>query len=292
MSKVSVKLLGGLGNQMFQYATARALAYQSGAELILDISWYNIAQDREFALNSMNIIGKVQNNKPSKFISSQFIQKIILKIRHFSAKHFFRENIFRERFFSFEPEVLKLELPVYLDGYFQSEKYFHSIRDVITHDFTLTTPPNKLNKMMLDDMGKFDSICVHVRRGDYVANHITSSNHGLCSLEYYYLGLQKLTTQLLNPKCYIFSDDIEWVQSNFISNIPITIVNINSAKDAHEDIRLMSSCKHFIIANSSFSWWAAWLGQNPDKIVIAPKKWFNNDDRNTEDLIPKDWIRI
>ena len=235
LSKVTVRLLGGLGNQMFQYATARALAYKSNAELILDISWYNIAKDREFALNSMNIVGKVLNKKPSKFLSNQLSQRIISKLYIIYRKYLFNENVFHERFFYFDPEVANLYLPVYLDGYFQSEKYFSSIRGIISSEFTLVNSPNLSNQMMLDDMNKYDSICVHVRRGDYAANPVTNVNHGLCSFEYYYQAIEMLSTKLSNPHCYIFSDDIDWVRSNFELDTQTTIVDINNNQNAHED---------------------------------------------------------
>ena len=133
---------------------------------------------------------------------------------------------------------------------------------------------------------------MHIRRGDYVSNPTTNKLHGTCSLEYYHNAVDIIAAKVSNPHFFIFSDDHEWARNNFKIDYPLTFVAHNNAGKNYEDMRLMSLCKHHIIANSSFSWWGAWLGSNPKKIVCAPRGWFKDKSLNTNDIIPSDWSRI
>ena len=145
---------------------------------------------------------------------------------------------------------------------------------------------------MLQQISESDSICLHIRRGDYVSNSATNAYHGTCSLDYYRDGLEVVGQGLAHPHCFVFSDDIKWVRANVRVDLPITLIDIHSTKEAHEDLRLMVACRRFVIANSSLSWWGAWLGSQNGKIVVAPQRWFQSSDNDTRDLIPAVWLRV
>lgn len=290
--RVIVGLSGGLGNQMFQYATGRALSLRLEIPLFLDLSWFEWAEDRKFALIpfaiSANLLPPDGNFKQVKSTFRKISQKI--------AHHFFTRRlgakVFKERYFHFDPSVLKLTESVYLDGYWQSEKYFADFASTVADDFSLKTPISRQSAEILEKISDSDAICLHVRRGDYVSSATASATHGLCSIDYYMQALSYVVEGSVNPHCFVFSDEPEWVRENLHFPIPTTIVDFNGANMAHEDLRLMIACKHFIIANSSLSWWGAWLGRYPYKKVVAPNQWFKDDTRDTKDLIPSGWIRL
>ena len=137
-----------------------------------------------------------------------------------------------------------------------------------------------------------EAICVHIRRGDYVSDPATARVHELCPPAYYRKGLALAASRLARPKAFVFSDDPNWVRANFSAPVPMTVVDINAPGDACWDLSLMAACRSFVIANSSLSWWAAWLGSAPEKRVIAPESWFKDPGKNTDDLIPAGWARI
>lgn len=290
--RVIVGLSGGLGNQMFQYAMGRALSLRLDVPLFLDLSWFEGKADRAFALMpfsiSANLLpadGKVKHCRSA-------LREITLKIAH----HFFTRRlgvkVFRERYFHFDLSVLGLSESVYLDGYWQSEKYFSDFGDVIADDFLLRSHLSEQSREMLEKISGSEAICLHVRRGDYVSSSSASAVHGLCPMDYYREALQSVIEGVTDPCCFVFSDEPEWVRANLHLPLPMTIVDFNGTDMAHEDLRLMSACKHFIIANSSLSWWGAWLGRDPEKRVVAPKQWFIGGTRETRDLIPENWIRL
>ncbi len=181
---------------------------------------------------------------------------------------------------------------MYLQGYWQSEKYFKDIEKIIRDDFTFSEEPDYQNKQMADTIKCCEAVSLHVRRGDYVSNPVTTEYHGICSEDYYRRAVREVERYCKNPQFFVFSDDPSWAKENLETGYPTTIIDFNGSEKDYEDLRLMSLCQHHIIANSSFSWWGAWLSWNPQKIVIAPKKWFNRPEINTQDLIPESWIRI
>ena len=205
---------------------------------------------------------------------------------------YYRRNIYREPHFFYDPNILKCKNDVYLEGYWQSEKYFKNIEHLIRSEFTPVTEPDNPTEKMADQIRSCVSVNLHFRRGDYVSNSTTNAYHGTCSLEYYHRAIRIIEENVKNPHFFIFSDDPDWVRENADTGHPTTIVDLNGPDQDYEDMRLMSLCQHHIIGNSSFSWWGAWLSTNPQKIVIAPKKWFNRMDINTQDLIPESWLQL
>jgi len=294
---IIVKLMGGLGNQMFQYAIGRQLSIINGTVLKLDLSFLLDRTPREhftfrdFDLGVFNIEADYTvDSDIANFINNDLISKL--------QRIFRQKKLINEASLSFQPNVLNLGDNVYLDGYWQCEKYFNSIRNEILNDFTLNQSTlGKLHENVLlqetkELMLKSNSVSVHFRRGDYISDNATNNFHGICSTEYYQDAIKLIAQKIQSPHFFLFSDDTEWLLNNrIIDNFPTTVVKTS---DMHLDMYLMSLCKNNIIANSSFSWWGAWLNRNIEKLVIAPQRWFANHERNqqTMDLIPQNWIRL
>jgi hypothetical protein len=175
-------------------------------------------------------------------------------------------------------------------GFWQSEAYFADIRRHLMKELTPNAPPAPADQEVIDLMGKGTAVSVHVRRGDYVTLQSASAYHGLCSLGYYRAAIEYVAERVENPKLFVFSDDPDWASANLVSPFPTKYVDHNSPNDAFQDLRLMSLCHHHIIANSSFSWWGAWLAEQQG-IVVAPARWYAAD-RPTPDLLPAHWVRI
>jgi len=202
----------------------------------------------------------------------------------------FRKNSYiLEKGFAFDPEVLKSPDDVYLEGYWQSEKYFASTEGLLRREFTIRQSLSGRNQEMAARIAGCNTVSLHVRRGDYVSNPNASRVHGLCGADYYQAAVRRIAEIVPQPHLFVFSDDPEWAARNLHLDHPMTIVTGNDTQRDYEDLHLMSLCKHHIVANSSFSWWGAWLDTNPDKIVIVPARWFAREQHDTRDLFPPAW---
>lgn len=280
---IVVKIMGGIGNQLFQYALGRNLAVKNNTDLKLDLSSFKNNPTRIFALNAFNIRATEATPKQIPYYKRD-IRKSKLRSR-FSEYFNLCSPVYDESHFHFDENVLNCKSPKYLFGYWQSERYFKEISSVIKADLTLKKPTNKKVSAVANLIKKKNSISLHIRRGDYLNNQ----THPILSLDYYSKGLALLEPKLKNPAIFIFSDDINWCKANLNLNQEHYFVDGN--KD-WEDLYLISLCENHIIANSSFSWWGAWLSDFKDKIVIAPNNWFTPNDYLTQDLVPKNWIKI
>lgn len=301
---IIVKLYGGIGNQMFQYALGRHLAEKNSTFLKMDLTVYEMFKLRKYELHNFEIwqhIASIEEIETFKCENSTMLSRLVSKIgkrlgpKLYSTSDFYQNTIVvKEKQFYFDPSVLDMKGNIYLDGYWQSEKYFCSIRDILLREFTIKHKQDYINVELTKLICNTESVSLHIRRGDYVQNPLTKQVHGICSLDYYEKAVNFITKRKSNCQFYLFSDDPIWVLDNFKINHPTTIIDHNNASTNYEDLRLMSLCKHNIIANSSFSWWGAWLNNNPDKIVIAPKIWFADTEKNeqTIDLIPDKWIKV
>jgi hypothetical protein len=250
------KLQGGLGNQMFQYAYTKHLALKYNINFCFDLRFYDNYQGK---IKRSLLLNEFQN---LKIVSLD-------KIPNQSVKILTDDFKYKE----FEPTEL---LNYYLDGYWQSERYFKESESIIKNDFLIDKP---IDNSIISQ----NTVSLHVRRTDYVTSN---DYHPVQSIDYYKRGLDLIGDY---DKVLIFSDDINWCKENLSFN-NMTFIEGNSEV---EDLHLMSCCKHNIIANSTFSWWAAWLNRNVRKKVIAPKNWFGAQTNiNTSDIIPKDWIKI
>lgn len=276
---------------MFQYAAARAIALQKDTSLILDISAfekYDLHQG--FQLNEIfecdpNIARK-QDLKRLLGWQRFNLAKFVLNRRFF--KKLLPKEFVIEPHFQYWPDFIGVSADSYLVGYWQSEKYFHHFEHQIRSDFKFFLPMNGKNTQLSEEIAKVNSVSLHVRRGDYVSNKANSAIHGLCSIAYYQKAIEYISENVSEPHYFIFSDDISWVKENLHIAHPCIFVENNFGSESYNDMRLMSLCQHNIIANSSFSWWGAWLNKNKNKIVVAPRKWFANDNV-IDDLIPQSW---
>ena len=283
---VTVGLSGGLGNQMFQYAAGRALALKLGGPLCLDLSWFLWSKSRRYSLGAFAIAAGV-SQPPLRL--PDWAKAFESRISRKWGRKRMGARIYREPHFHFAPGFLDISGPVYLEGYWQSERYFSSCREVVRRDFSLREAVPAKCRPVLEQIQTSEAVCLHVRRGDYAA---ASGVHELCSLDYYRRGMDRIAEVARRPHAFIFSDDPIWVRENLTPSMPATVVDVNGPQEAQWDLNLMAACRHFIIANSSLSWWAAWLGASPDKRIVAPKKWFKVAGRSTGDLIPSEWQRI
>lgn len=298
MDKKIVKLNGGLGNQMFQYAFACALAKKFSGEVLFDFSYFDeVSTDenvviREFALNAFNAICKRANEQDLAELvrkdNRSFMQKLLwifFRIKKYKPE----KNVFTQKSaYSFNKNLFKSAY-YYYDGYFQNEKYFKHVRNDVLKEFTLNIPLDEKNQVVLEKISETNSVSIHIRRGDYVNLESANKFHGTCSVEYYEKAIEYVARKIKNPHFFLFSDDIDWVIKNIKINYPYTVVDFNQEK-AFFDLELMKRCRHNIVANSSFSWWGAWLNDNKGKIVVAPKKWILQ--KIKIDIIPKDWVKI
>jgi hypothetical protein len=295
MNVVITNLIGGLGNQMFQYAAGRALALRSGADLMLDLSGFENYPLRRYELGAFSIQAApaeipagAESPAPSSRWRSRIGRWIGLETKAMVAG----VPVYRESHFHFDPHFASLRAPVHIVGYWQTPKYFNEIADVLRRDFTPKAPMDAGNAEIAGQIASCNSVSLHVRRGDYVSNPETGNYHGICSIDYYKHAVALICERVPDPRLFVFSDDHRWVRDNLQFDLPTQFVAANTADQGTRDIHLMAQCRHHILANSSFSWWGAWLNPSPDKIIVAPQKWFNVSTIDTRDLVPVGWIRI
>jgi len=279
---IIIRLKGGLGNQMFQYAFGRLLAVKNNAEVKFEFSGDKKDTQREYKLDKFNTSVQFAGPDEAKNLQYPFgiVSCVIEKVKTIVLK---RYNI------GYEPGLLGRKNG-YLEGYWQSYKYLEPIKDILAKELALKEPVDQKHKTILEKMRDTNSVCVQVRRGDYVTDPKTSLEHRTFGLEYYDKAFEFLKKKVANPILFVFSDDIEWCKNNLKPDLPVFFSD--PAMPDYEDFALAVKCKHDIIANSSFGFWAAWLNDNPGKIVIAPKKWNNKHQKEHDNLLPPEWIKI
>ena len=286
------QLCGGLGNQMFQYALGYSVARKLRVDLRLDISPLETDPLRDYECDKFNISGKVIDKRELNGLLEKTNKKNIFS-------NFFRSRrppslkIVRESGFTFDPAILNKEGDLYLIGYWQSEKYFKAYRNDLLSEFQLKDQITEPRQVYLNAIKTATlPISIHVRRGDYVNNPSTLAYHGTCTPEWYQRAIDLIASESEQATFFVFSDDPTWCKTN----IPHkgSMIFVEPQKDGHDiqDMMLMSQCHRQITANSSFSWWGAWLNQKMEKRVIVPKKWFGSAPHDTSDLLPADWERL
>lgn len=289
---IVMRLKGGLGNQMFQYALGRRLAIDHNTDLMLDTASFNHDRLRVYRLDVFNIKASASDRLPFVATDSRFkyVNHIFQKIKSLFGKPY---QIIKEKGFPFDPTILHCSDQAYLDGFWQSEQYFDSVSQIIREDLALKSPiADELQKLAEQIKATPNSVSLHVRRGDYIANPVTTAYHGVYGVDWYLEAVSTIEERLTNPTFFIFSDDYEWVKENLHLKSPAVFIRPSPDGQECNDLYVMSLCQNNVIANSSFSWWGAWLNTNPNKIVIAPKVWFIGGPQNTHDLIPSSWIRL
>jgi hypothetical protein len=294
---IITRLNGGLGNQMFQYACGRALALRNGDMLKLDISEYapgrsnGIDALREYSLSHFNIEEAIAGEAEVRQARRPF---------GISSKYadLFRKKILRHYNVGFNPHILRKKTAgrgIYLDGFWQSENYFADCADAIRKDFILKKPLSAAAQTIAEAIKSGPAVSIHIRRGDVAHNAAQNPYYGICTPDYYSRALVNVARKVKNFRVFVFSDDIEWTKKNISIPFPTTYVSpavVNDGLPDYEEIVLMSMCDHNIIANSSFSWWGAWLNKNPGKIVIAPARWSTRNEKWHADTVPQSWTRI
>lgn len=285
---ILTSLKGGLGNQLFQYALGRHLAIKNNTELKLDIVSLERANEigniyRPYGLSHFGVAATVASPDEIKHLKNPYgiVSKVWRKIIF---------HTFADKNTLFYPKVLKKTGDIYLDGYWQSPLYFDAIRDTLLKDLVLAKGFSSAGKRYLEQMKNGTAVSLHVRRGDYVENPRVLQDFGMCSTEYYTRAMAHIEKTVPTPTYFVFSDNIEWVKNNLPVGDNAVFVKDPEIIDA-EELMLMSNCAHNIIANSSFSWWGAWLNQNPKKIVVAPAPWFETQPSDPN-LIPKAWTQL
>ena len=287
---IVVKLQGGLGNQMFQYALAKAMSKLHDSPFELDLEFLldrtpNKGKDfvfRDYDLNVFSITPDIASTGTARqYASPTFWEKV--------KAGFKPKTVYQESFFHFDAHALLAAPDVYLEGYWQSPKYFETIEKELREDFRFIHAIEDHSKKLLEQILQTDSICVNVRRADF----LTNTYHGVCGMSYFEPAIHHLASSLSNPKVFIFSDDPQWCLDNFKSKFSMEVVDhSHKGFKFSNQLQLMAACKHFIIPNSTFAWWAVWLSNKKESKVIAPTHWFADSAIDTRDLIPDNWMRF
>jgi len=297
MTDVIVRLKGALGNQMFQYAFAKAVARKLNGRVLLDRSWLDLPNITEtyrldaFKLD-MALTSRVQNVIHRLLLNQRLpgpIRSTALAALSMDYEREDDQHLGQSLSTRYGKKPAKR---IFCDGYFQRAEPIEHLLEDLREEFHLPVSSANCQKM-LDGIESCESVAVHVRRGDYVDNVHVRENMGPVTLDYYVRGFELMRQQLKSPTFYVFSNDPTWVREKLAEGQEdIVVVDGGEAGSDLADLALMRSCKHFIIANSTFSWWSAFLANNPDKIVLAPKPWFILDHMGFDARVPADWIGI
>lgn len=289
---IITRLSGGLGNQMFQYAAGLRLAAARGTQLELDLTLLAAADGRTprtYELERFRV--------SAKRATPEQVEALLAK-RPLAARISRRLDpraAARERHFHYDPAVARLPDGTCLEGYWQSERYFEDAAAQVRQEFSFSREPSGRNAELAQEIATRTAVSLHVRRGDYATHATTRAFHGLCPIDYYRRAATYVSERVRDPLFVLFSDDPEWTRAHLdpvdLGN-GVIAVDHNGPQDGPEDLRLMSLCRHHVIANSTFSWWGAWLNANPEKIVVAPERWFAGGAHDTSDLLPSGWMRL
>jgi len=289
---IVVKLRGGLGNQLFQYAFGRALSISRGVSLYFDISELgNICEvtPRKYALAPFCF--------PAEIATEEMVTRVITGRGKLEARLRARmplrwRRVVGEQKEGFDQEFLKVGSTVLLSGYWQDERYFSSygfqIRRDILHYCAFSKPVEELAQTIIPE----NAVSIHIRRGDYESDPVAAKRHGTISKCYYMNALSRIQEIIPSPRYYVFSDSIEWAKNNMAFDFPAIFVSNAFGQQDHEDLWLMSRCRHHIIANSTFSWWGAWLGEQKDSVIVYPTRWFVNPIFENEGPAPGRWVKV
>lgn len=287
-----LRLRGGLGNQLFQYAAARSLSLRNRVPLSLDhvSGFIGDPYCRGYELDAFRVIeAKGKPSVPIKFGVLSEPRRVLLRIREFTGMRFTGKH--------FDPSIYKIHIsrPVLFDSYCQSYRYFSDIEDLLRGEFEFKTKPAGLKDEITSAIARTNSVCLHARRlhgklADGSAPPSVTEYYGACDLAYYRRSIRELAALHGHLQIFVFSDDIEWAQQN-VGTLQSEFGDIQLVNDTNglRSFYLMRLCRHFIIANSTFSWWAAWLGKDPKKTVCVPPMWNSGERRFPRDLFPADW---
>ena len=293
------RIIGGIGNQLFQYAFVRSLSIKLNQKFKLDLSWYrdyhkfektndlNAATKRTYLLDKFNVKNNLLNPLYLSISYRLNNYSILNRLKKYPVlNHFIYSTIAESEFDIHKIQNLK---SVYISGFWQKNNLFEEYRDLIKTEFTLRNKLSVENEFFFNKIEQSTSVAIHIRRGDLLSRPAAVAEQPYSTEKYYTNSINVMKEKLEKPELFVFSDDIDWVQNNHNFNIPTTFID-NGGPD-YEHFNLMCNCKHQIIANSTFSWWAAWLNTYSNKIIISPKWWYRDPIKNESAIrIPEDWI--
>lgn len=311
---IYLEICGRLGNQFFRYATAKALQkkYYPNEKIVInftqvnerhktDPTFYNVLED--FKVDEYEIYDKTGSVlfKESSILQKIFCMLYYLSIRRLDAHSMSRTVLIEKKW---QPLLDKLGIYWYrhggwklgyskckkkfVSGNFEDPQYFNDIRAELLKEFTPKYPRLEKNKALYEAIESSESVCISIRRGDFESDEQTKKIHSVCHKDYFIKAIEEMKARVHNPVFILFSDDIEWAKENIHTGTETLYED--GTDPVWEKLRMMSQCKHFILSNSSFSWWCQYLSSNPNKIVICPSRWFNNDYHSK--LIDENFIKI
>jgi len=290
---IIIRLKGGMGNQMFQYALGLKLSKLLETELRIDLSSLLDRSKGDFVYRNYDLsIFQV----PGKFLNSPGLLKTLYRPKLSIVTKLLRQYLnsgriyIKEKHFHFQPEILSdPQSNAIYEGWFQSFRYFEGVEDILREQFSFKHLILTKSQGLLQRINNSNAVCLNVRRTDFLKVDALNTTN----LDYFLKSAKHMASILEQPHFFIFSDDIEWCQENIILDHPTEIVDHQHKGEKFGNyMQLMIACKHYIIPNSSFAWWAVWLNQNPDRKVIAPQNWVNDKNIDTSDLVPPNWIRF
>ncbi len=293
-----VRLIGGLGNQLFQYSVAKHLSIRNGIPLKIDTGCFEQLEGRSYKLNYYKITDAIASPaEVDSFIkyydSDTLFAKLYRKLQNRKPKY--KRRYYKEGgYWNYEPALMKITSSVFLEGFWQHHKYFEEIDPKVLEYFSLREEYQPANSAIISAIQQDKSaVSIHIRRGDYVSDPNNLNFFGVMPLEYYHKAVNYIDNKVDSPTYYIFSDDLNWVRDHLKLKAPMVFVDIDGGTKDYLELYAMSQCRHHIIANSSFSWWGAHLNKNPDKLVIAPQKWVAVEDLNQRIQIQfPSWIKM
>jgi len=277
----TMKISGGMGNQLFQYAAGRAMSLRTGADLALDTSFYARKRHRTFELSRFPLASGIS-------LFSGRLQ-IARKCREFVRHGLRKEPVYREPHFHYDNGFESLQTPIKLEGYFQSHRYFEPFSEAIRSELEIPQPDDDETRRLAEQIRNVRATTLHIRRGDYVTNSKASQIFAQCTVDYYHRAMEMIPG---DASVYVFSDDLAWAKKNLRPIKPLVFAEGETRRSGLADFWLMSQGHDQIIGNSTFSWWAAWLSDTDRGMTVAPRKWFVDPAYNDQDLIPADWIRL
>ena len=294
---IVVRISGGLGNQLFQYACARSLAKENKAGIVLDISGYQDYRLHKYCLDKYRI-------SICGCIRSRLVSAILRKLLVWMEATISRNSIFKDLVVTIDDErdsrlfgCFSRTRIISLDGYFQSSVFFESAREVLIKELGKPKTLEQETRKIAKDISESNAVSVHIRRGDYLSDSNANAIHGVCTYGYYRRAYRIIKERDPSISVFIFSDDIEWCKDNVQDVLSdhagcIRFIEHTDSNTNHDDLYLMSLCKHNILANSTFSWWGAWLGNKVSRIVVAPNEWFAAAEKKDEHPGLKEWLRV
>jgi hypothetical protein len=292
---ITVRLMGGLGNQMFQFAAGRRLAQHHGVPLRLDLGWFGHQAPgdtpREYELGVFALDGRVEKAVVDVSEPRNRVEQVRARLRGLRGD---RPHVLRQQGTAFQAEVLDAPDGTHLIGFWGSERYFSDAADIVRADLAPAVALSDASAALAERIAAAPApVSLHVRRGDYLTNANAAGYHGVMGVDYYARAVELVTSRVGGEvQLFAFSDDPDWCAAELPAlGHPLTVVRGNDGAAAIEDMLLMAACRHHVIANSTFSWWGAWLDGREGAVVVAPERWALDQDGDFSAIYAEGWLR-